>query len=311
MPPPRPAAAAVAVALAALATAGCITRTVHETVLDQPGMTVILRGEKRGTTPVEQGYAHPFTIAGVRLAHILSRIDLEDDSGKKRERRPAVSTESLYPIADALAKGLARADSTQQVLIQAVHRTKRLGVFDRYFLTSLLAWAKGDVLYIQVGRSDWEIPKRRRDDLPEPAQGEHPQSFRLLVDQGMSLVDPQCVAVEWRAPIFAKATRTRIMPSGQVQRRNILMESPEEAEPPSAAPAMPTDLTPEQLRALADLEEARRAGRLSEAQYTSERGRILSGAQGQAGGAAGSSAPGATGAPGDGSAAGPQDGGAR
>jgi len=308
MPPPRPAVAAVAVALAALASAGCITRTVRETVLEHGGITVILRGEKRGTTPVEQGYTHPFTIAGVRLAHILSRIDLEDDSGKKRERRPAVPTESLYPIADALSKGLAQANSTQQVLIQSVNRTKRLAVFDRYSLTSLLAWAKDDVLYLQVGRSDWEIPARRRDDLPEPTQGEHPQSFRLLVNQGMSLVDPQSVAVEWRSPIFAKETRTRITPSGRVQRRSILMESEQEEEPPSPAPALPTDLTPEQLRALADLEEARRAGKISEAQYTSERTRILSGAPRQTGGETGGAEPGATGTPGDGGAE-PQDGG--
>src|SRR5206468_9370615 len=161
---------------------------------------------------------------------------------------------------------------------------------------------KDDVLYLQVGRSDWEIPKRRRDDLPEPYQGEHEQSFRLLVDQGMSLVDPQSVAVEWRSPIFAKATRTRILPGGQVQRRTILMESEDAPESPSAAPALPTDLMPEQLRALADLEEARRAGRVSEVQYTAARSRILSGAPVPAGGGAGGAAPGASG---DGGAAPP------
>src|SRR5262249_57550867 len=117
---------------------------------------------------VEQGYEHPFTIAGVRLAHILSCIDVEDESGKKRERRPAIPTEDLYPVADALAKALAKANSTQQVLVQSLRRTKHLGVFDRYFLTSLLVHAKDGRLVIQVGRTDWEVPKRRRDQLPEP-----------------------------------------------------------------------------------------------------------------------------------------------
>jgi hypothetical protein len=275
-PPRRAAALAAAVALA-LAFAGCITRTVRETVSDQGGLKIVLRGEKRGTSFVEQGYEHPFTIAGVRLAHILSCIDVEDESGKKRERRPAIPTEDLYPIADALAKALAKADSTQLVLVQSLRRTKHLGVFDRYFLTSLLVWAKDGRLTIQVGRSDWEVPKRRRDQLPEPVAGEHPQSFRVLAAEGMTLVDPQSVAVEWRSPVFARPSRTRISPGGEVQRRTILMEAPEEPEPPAAAPSVP-ELSPEQLRALADLEEARRAGKLSESQYASERDRILAGA---------------------------------
>lgn len=267
-------AALAAVALAALASAGCITHTVRETVYTQGGLTVILRGDQRGSTPVDQGYDQPITIAGVRLAHILSRIDLEDDSGKKRERRPAIATEFLYPMAEALGKGLAEADPSQQVIVQLVERKKHLGVFDHYYLTSLLCWAKEGMLYVQVGRSQWEVPKRRRDAIPEPNPGEHPQAFRLIVVEGMSLVDAQTASIEWRSPIFAKPTRTLITPSGQVKRRTVLMESLEEAEPPAAPPTM-QDLTPEQLRALADLEEARRAGKLSESQFATERNRIL------------------------------------
>lgn len=234
---------------------------------------MILRGETRGGDPVDRGFDHPITIASIRMAHILSRIDVEDDSGKKKERRPAIPTEILYPLADALAKGLAAANPSQEVVVQSVRRTKRFGVFDRYYLTSLLVFAKDDLLHVQVARSDWEIPIRRRDQLPEPHPGEQEQSFRLLVDEGMSLADAQSAVVDWRDPVFAKPSRTRITPGGKVLRTTILMESAEEA--PAPRPDVSGELSPEQLRALADLEEARREGKLSEAEYAVERNRIL------------------------------------
>lgn len=276
MPLPRLASrrtAALALALAALGASGCITRTVRQTVVDDGLNQVILRGEKKGGTPVDRGFDQPLTIAASRMAHILSRIDIENDSGKKKERRPAIPTEVLYPLADALAKGLAAADPSQEVLVQTVRRTKRFGVFDRFYLTSLLVFAKDDLLHIQVARSDWEIPPRRREQLPEPHTGEQEQAFRLLVDDGMSLSDAQSAVVDWRSPVFAKPSRTRITPSGKVLRTTILMESEEEA--PAARPELSSELTPEQLRALADLEEARRGGTLSEAEYAAERNRIL------------------------------------
>jgi len=263
----------VALALFALGASGCITRTVRQTVLDDGRNQVILRGEKRGGAPVDRGFDHPLTISPTRMAHILSRIDVEDDSGKKKERRPAIPTQTLYPLAEAVAKGLAEADESQEVVVQSVERTKRLGVFDRYYLTSLLVWAQDDLLHVQVARSDWEIPPRRRDRLPEPHAGEQEQSFRLLVDKGMSLSGPQSAVVDWRDPVFARPSRTRITPSGKVLRTTILMESAEEAPAPRLDSA--SELTPAQLRALADLEEARMEGKLSEAAYAAERNRIL------------------------------------
>jgi len=265
--------AALAAALLSVAASGCITRSVRQTVVDDGTNQVFLRGEKRLGSPVDRGFDHPITIAPVRLAHIHSRIDLEDDSGKKKERRPAIPTETLYPLADALAKGLAAADPSQEVVLQSVRRTKRFAVFDRFYLTSLLVFAQDDLLHVQVARSEWEIPPRRRDQLPEPHAGEQEQAYRLLVDEGMSLDGPQSAVVDWRDPVFAKPTRVRITPGGKVLRTTILMESPEEA-PPAPRPSLP-ELTPEQLRALADLEEARNQGKVGEAEYAAERIRIL------------------------------------
>lgn len=269
--------AALLLALVALGAPGCITRTVRQTLLDDGKIQVILRSEKRGATTIDRGFDQPMTVAPVRMAYILSRIDVEDDSGKKKERRPAIPTDTLYAVAEALSKGLAAADANQEVVLQSVRREKHLAVFDRFYLTSLLAWAQDDVLHIQVARSDWEIPIRRRERLPEPHVGEQNQDFRLLIDKGMSLADAQSVVVDWRDPIFSRPTRTRITPSGRVQRTTILMESPEEA--PAPRPDITSDLSPEQLRALADLEEARRNGTLSEAEYTAQRSRILAPAE--------------------------------
>jgi hypothetical protein len=268
--------ALAAVAAAALAASGCVTRTARETVLESGGTKVLLRSERRGFSTVEQGYDHPKAIAPVRMAHILSRIDLQEDGGKKAGRRPAIPTESLYGIADALAKGLDAAGPDQEVVVLSVRRSKRLGVFDRRHLTSLRAFVKADVLHVQVARSDWEIPKRLGDRIPEPHADELAQSYRLVVDDGMSLDSPQTVSVDWRNEVFAKPTRTRILPGGKVLRTTILMESAEESPPPPR-PTVSPELSPEQLRALADLEEARRAGKVSEAEYTAQRNLILDG----------------------------------
>lgn len=275
---PRPAQlprrlAGFALALTALAASGCITLTDRQTVFDDGQNKVMLRSQKRGSKPIDRSFDHPLTIAPVRMAHILSRIDVEDDSGKKKERRPAIPTEILYTVAEALSKGLAAANPSQEVVLQSVRRTKRFGVFDRYYLTSLLVFAQNDLLHVQVARSDWQIPVRRRDQLPEPHVGQQEQSFRLLVDQGMSLASPQLAIVDWRDPVFARPTRTRVTPSGKVLRTTILMESAEEAPP--LRPEVSEELTPEQLRALADLEEARREGKVSESEYAAERSRIL------------------------------------
>ena len=46
----------------------------------------------------------------------------------------------------------------------------------------------------------------------------------------MALVSDQAVAIDWRDPVFAQPTRTRVLPSGEVVRREVLMESPAEVK---------------------------------------------------------------------------------
>jgi hypothetical protein len=267
----------VLLALVAGASSACVTRTVRQTIVDDGSTQVILRGQKRGGKTIDKGFEHPVTIASVRLAHILSRIDLRHKDGEERKRIPAIHLDSLFTIADGMAQALRKADSSQEIVVQSIRRSKRMGIFDRNYLTSLLCYMRDDLLYIHISRSDWEVPVQRSDRLPETHVGKYPLEFSLVVEKGMMLVDHQAVAAEWRDQIFRKPTRTRLTPSGKVVRRTILMESLEDETDYGPRPQMSEDLSPEQLRALADLEEQRRSGKISEGQYNASRNRILRG----------------------------------
>lgn len=274
-----PLAAAVALATLVTLVTGCITRPVKQDVYadDASGyaVEVFLREDVRGFSTVQQGYSHPVTIAPVRIAHILSRIDLRPEPGSE-ERLPAVSTDVLFSVAEGVSEALAQADENQQVVVMSTRQTKRWGLFDHDYLTSFLAYVRDERLYVHMGNHDWEIPKRRDDRLPEPRVGSHPQRFRLYPGTAMALVDGHSVAVDWRDPIFARPTRTKVLPGGEVVRKTILMESPPDEEALPAPPdTLPTDLSPEQLRDLADVEEARRQGHITETEYRVRRREIL------------------------------------
>lgn len=270
--------------LFAAAQLGCITREVRQVIKDDGHSQLILREEKKGSKTIDQGFTHPSAIAPVRLAHILSRIDMRTGKGQDMQRVAAVPLDTLFDIAEMMAEGLETANSSQEVAIQSVRRDKHWALFDRYYLTSLLTYARGDTLYIHISRSDWEIPKRQRAEvnksrLPETHVGNYPLDFRLIAEYGMTLVDHQSVAVDWKNDVFRKPTRTRITSTGKVVRRTVLMESMEDETDYGDQPRMPDDITPEQLRDLADLEERRREGSVSEAEYSATKIKILTGEQ--------------------------------
>lgn len=262
-------------AVLALAASGCFTRPVQEKVFDEDRTTIYLRTHKRGSSVVEKGYRHPVTISAVRAAHILSRLDLRRKEGGEMKRVPAFPLESLYLIGEGLAEALAKANENQEVVVMSIRRAKRLGIFDRKYLTSFVAYRKGEFLYIHMGLSDWEIEPYREDRLPVPQIGKPGSGFQVVPSEAMQVVDRGGVAVVWNDPIFAKPTRTRVTPGGRVVRRTVLMESEEEAPPEPAPELIPANLAPETLRRLADLEDARRRGDVSEAEYDLERRRIL------------------------------------
>jgi hypothetical protein len=97
----------------------------------------------------------------------------------------------------------------------------------------------------------------------------------VLASEGVEPTGHQSVAAHWRDDRFRNPTSVRVGPGGKVTRRTVLMEDegpPDAAAGPDAGP-LPSD--PETLRALADLEEARRAGELTEAEYQRRRRALL------------------------------------
>lgn len=265
--------------VASLASA-CISPS-KQPVFEDGGVEISLRSDSRFFRTIEKDYDHPITIAPVRIAHILSRLDLRPPKGvilfseADEKRVAAIETEMLYPIGQGISDALAAADPNQEVVVMAIRDTKRWGIFDHDYLTSFVAYVRDDRLYIHLSRYNWEIPKRRDDRLPEPRVGDAPQRFRLYAGTAISLISDQAVAIDWRDDAFARPTRTRILPGGDVVRREILMESPAEVETIDDPQRMRDDLSPEQLRDLADVEEARREGRITETEYRIQRRRIL------------------------------------
>jgi len=276
----RDLAALALLGAAVAASSGCFTRTLRTTLYENSSMRIVLRSQSKGGEPIARGYDHPVAIAPVRLAHILSRIDVRTEAKEGAQRSPAIPTEALYSLADQLAKAFAEARSDQEIVVYSIRRTKRFGVFDRRYLTSFVTYMLNDQLYVHLSRTDWEIPKSGKSErLPEPHVGDYVMKFRVVPSTGMSQVDGQSVAVDWRDPVFRKPTRTRVLPSGKVVRRTILMESPEEEPTPPGEEReyrqLPENLSSDTLRALADLEDRRHRGEISEAEYSRLRLEII------------------------------------
>jgi hypothetical protein len=270
------------VALALLA--ACGPRYARTVVHDRDDLKVLLRARvvRGGAEP--RGFSHPVTISGPRLAHILSRIDVrlgEGEGPDGGDRKPAIATDLLYPLGELLSSALAQADPSQEVVVQAVRKERSLGIFTNSYYTSFVAWVKGDDLMLSLSNLDDLVAKGEEDELREPVAGREVMAFKVLPAEGVVPAGHQIVSVDWRNPVFRSPTNVRVGPGGTVVRRTILMESPEAAgEAPEALPGdrgIPAD--PEILRALADLEEARRQGAVTELEYQERRRDLLRSAQ--------------------------------
>jgi hypothetical protein len=261
-----------------LVSLGCGTRYARVPVHADDLTQVVLRAELRDGKPLARGFAHPATISGVRLSHVLAQIDVRVDEGEEgaSQRRPAIHTDLVYPLGELLSQALAKADPDQEVVVQALRKERRLGLFTQSHATSFVGWVGADgLLYLSLSRLDWPVPKGEEDQPREPVVGREVMAFRVLASEGVDPVAHQTVAVHWRDDHFRRPTSVHVGPSGKVSRRTILMEEEAPAGPePAASPeAMPSD--PEALRALADLEESRRAGELTEAEYLRRKRAIL------------------------------------
>ena len=276
-------AAALFIGLLAIPlSSGCGAKVIRTPVFDQDNTRVFLRYREAGGEPIDRGFAHPAVIAPVRITSILSRLEVRDSGSEDRERQPAIPTALLFPLGDGLAMALEQANSSQEIVAMAIERRRYLGVFNNDFLTSLVAWVDGERLNIHLGYVERALTKDPDESIPEPEAGKISGKLRALPGDGIVPLGPQTWAVAWRDPIFRRADTVRVRPGGKIIRRTILMESVEEDEliPIGESPApvpevLPENLSPEKLRALADLEEERQRGEISESAYQTRRRMIL------------------------------------
>jgi len=273
---------------------GCGVKTVREPVFSGGStgeVEAYLRRYEDGGEAVPRGFDHPVLISPIRAAHILAHVDVEMGSGDDREARAALPPEMIYEVGEALAKALEKAGPDDEVVVRVVRRDRHLGIFTNRFLSSFVATVEDERLRLSFGHVDWQVPKfgagrQGQEDLPEPVPGERQMSFRVLPSDAFVTLGGQSVAFDWRDDRFREPERMRIAPSGEVRRRTILMqgaapadEAGEQGEEddearraaePSPQP-LPDDLSPATLRRLADLEEARRQGEITEAEYQRRR----------------------------------------
>jgi len=255
---------------------GCGTRMSTDRVYAKRGIELTLRKQMRGFDEVERGFEHPTVISRERMANILTAIDVEMKEKKKPYQRNAISADLLRPIAAALSDGLEKAGPNEEVVVNAVRRVEMHGIFNRKYLTSLVAYEKDGALFLYISRIDWEIPKHREDNLPLPVAGERVMDFRSIASKRIYPVGQQGYSIAWRDDLFRKPARTFTGNEG-IRKKEILMEEqiPQEELGTSFSAPEVSSLSPEQLRALADLEEARRSGSVTEAEYARRRDALL------------------------------------
>ena len=223
---------------------------------------------------MDRGFAHPATISRARITNILSRIEIRLEDEKEASREPAIPAELLFDLGELVSAALAKADSSQEVVVKAIRKERRFGIFTEKYLTSFVSYVLGDDLYVHLSRVDDLLPKDSEDTIPEPWPNREVMPFKVLVSDGIVPIGAQAVVVAWRDPLFRAPGQVKVGPGGQILRRQILLESPAE-ETEATTPEIGGHLSPETLRSLADLEELRRQGAISEAAYQERRRSLL------------------------------------
>lgn len=270
----------IALILLSFLLTGCATRKVMETVYIKKGVEVELRGWEKSGEPVDQGYQHPASVSPQRLASVLASIEVRGDTGKKEKDQALqgiVTSGTINYIAAGMSEAFREAGPSQEVVVKAIRKNRRLMVFSRQYYTGFTAYMKDNYLYIHISHVDREVDTVKDDTVPEPRPGEASGKFRVVTGKSMHAVGPHALAVRWRDPRFANVAQS--LDSKTVRTRTILMESPVPQEEIGAA--LPTQLSdrlsPETLRQLADLEEERRKGLLTEDAYMFRRDQLLRG----------------------------------
>lgn len=272
-----------------LASTACSVRTVEDQLISRYGIQVDLRSDKKPfSAAVDHGYAQPSQISVERLVIILGSLEIERREGARTVRGPAIPAEIVSPIAQALAESFREADSSQRIALSAERKQMQKAIFNRKFLTTLVTWMEGEDLVVHLSRSDWPIDEKRKSGLPRPHVDDPQQKFRMVTNEFVRRAGRTGVAVTWRDEIFstfagARAVRTAPAaasaprPEAGDASKTVLMDSGPEAlpEPEPLTNAQLQNLDASELRELADLEEARDAGRVTEDAYRRDRKALL------------------------------------
>jgi hypothetical protein len=256
----------------------CGPKVVREPVFQRGQVEVQLR--RYDEPEVSRRYEHPKTISGVRMAHILASLAYEDH---KQVRHPIIRTDHVYDLAEGLAAALAKAGPEDEIIATATARDRRLGIFSDDRITALGLYVLQDQLYLDFYaiEEDLRAMERREEEyrVPLSLPGGRP-AFTLIPVEAQSLRGPRTLVVDWRDSYYRKPVNLSIR-SGGVRRRTVLMEAEDEVEP--ADLDLPSSFTDAQIQALDQLDAARRAGIVPEAEFQRRRRLILQGRLEEAG----------------------------
>jgi len=267
------------VALALLALPGCATRSVYHNIVTRHSIEVELMRQVRGFSTQKLGHDHPAIISSARLVNILGALEVEVRDERGAVRQPAIHRDILEETAEVLSEALAQAGPDEEVAIKAIRKEARIGILHRKFLTTFLAHVDDDQLYISLRRVEWQIPRaEEKKRLPNPSRDRKVMDFRVVTAEPIYFAGVQDVEIDWRNDVFRNAFRMPGSTGGEKRRREVLESIPvpkEELRTEGGSGTSIEDLSPEQLRALADLEEERRAGRMTENDYQRARRQLL------------------------------------
>jgi hypothetical protein len=266
----------------------CATRTIDTKIIDRDGIDVFLRHQQEEGEEVERGFSHPAHISPEHLSLILASIRVERSVReglrlkKVSKEQVAFEAELTESLASAISEAFAQASSKQEIVVRAVRNERRLAVFQRTFVTSFITFMENDSLYLDLSRIHWEMPKDDEADKPPmPKRGENVMKFRVLPGPAARVAGPQLLAVSWRDLAFDSDGSETPQPAPISEKPDKDGESRPSSERPdkdgesASSSELPPDLSSASLRELADLEEAREQGDITESYYQRQRQKLL------------------------------------
>jgi hypothetical protein len=272
--------------LLALALLACGPKVVREPVHESEQVHVSLRRLMEEGVPRARGHAHPVVVSDVRLAHVLASISHRD--GKDRSV-PTVRSEHVYELAEGLRKALAQAGPDDEVLAAVEIGDRRLGLFSDDKVTAFRVTF--DSTFMRIEFFEIERPLERETGRAEPEGYDFPLEppkasprFKLIPAAAQTLEGSRTVLVDWRDPYYSRPMNLNLR-GGRAQRRTLLLQAEPESEAPLPPPSaeVPPELRDAQLRALDQLDGARRSGLLTEAEFQRRRRLVLEGKLEEAG----------------------------